>query len=86
MASQRSAPNTQRQEAIVKYIAERLVDDPSAVKLSRRLEGTTVVLELSVASDDVGRIIGKNGRVAESIRKLVQSTTDPQDKIIVKIL
>lgn len=79
-------PNTRRQEALVKYIAERLVDDPSAVKISRRVEGTTVVLELMVAAEDVGRVIGKNGRVAESIRKMLQVITHRRDRVILKIL
>lgn len=86
MPSSRRAPNTRRQEAVVKYIAERLVDDPSAVKLVRRLEGSTVVLELSVAPDDIGRVIGKNGRVAESMRKLIQVVTPQRDKVILKIV
>lgn len=79
-------PNTRRQEAIIKYMAERLVDEPDAVSLSRRVEGTTVVLELTVAPDDVGRVIGKNGRVAESIRKVMQVVTHPRDRVILKIL
>ncbi len=80
------APNTRRQEAIVKYMAERLVDEPDAVSLSRRVEGATVVLELTVAPGDVGRVIGKNGRVAESIRKVMQVVTHPRDRVILKIL
>jgi uncharacterized protein len=79
-------PNTRRQEALVKYIAERLVDEPDEVRVSRRVEGATVVLELTVAPDDVGRVIGKNGRVAESIRKVMQIITPPKDRVILKIL
>ncbi|MFZ4814014.1 MAG: KH domain-containing protein [Phototrophicaceae bacterium] len=82
----RRVPNTRRQEALVRYVVERLVDDPQSVKISRRLEGATVVLELSVAQPDVGRIIGKNGRVAESIRKLLLAITDRNDRVILKIL
>ncbi|MEM6283742.1 MAG: KH domain-containing protein [Chloroflexota bacterium] len=80
------APNTRRQEALVRYLAERLVDDPAQVKISRRVEGSTVVLELSVASGDVGRVIGKNGRVAESMRRLIDVITHPRDRVILKIL
>jgi predicted RNA-binding protein YlqC (UPF0109 family) len=85
MASDK-APDTRKQEAIVKYIAERLVDQPEDVKLMRRTEGATVVLELSVSSGDVGRIIGKNGRVAESIRNLIDVITHADDRVILKIL
>jgi predicted RNA-binding protein YlqC (UPF0109 family) len=83
--SNRRAPNTRRQESVVKYIAERLVDDPSAVKIMRHMEGNTVVLELVVAPDDVGRVIGKNGRVAEAIRKLMDVVSNPRDRVILKI-
>jgi uncharacterized protein len=79
-------PDTRRQEIIVKYIAQRLVDEPDAVKLMRRVDGATVVLELTVAPDDVGRVIGKNGRVAESIRKLLAVVTPPDDRVILKII
>lgn len=82
----RRPPNTRRQEALVKYIAQRLVDNPDAVQVSRRVEGTTVILELRVASEDVGRVIGKNGRVAEAIRKLMAVITYQQDRVILKIL
>lgn len=81
-----NTPNTRKQEALVKYIAERLVDDPDAVQISRRVEGATVILELTVAPDDVGRVIGKKGRVAESMRKLIQVITHPRDRVILKIL
>ncbi|MEO0560935.1 MAG: KH domain-containing protein [Chloroflexota bacterium] len=83
--SRRNTPNTRRQETIIKYIAQRLVDDPDAVRLVRRVEGRTVVLELSVAAEDVGRVIGKNGRVAESIRALLDVVTPEKDRVILKI-
>lgn len=84
-SNHRRPPNTRQQEALVKYIAERLVNNAEAVELSRRTEGSTVILELGVASDDVGRVIGKNGRVAESIRKLMHVQTHPRDRVILKI-
>lgn len=82
----RRVPNTRRQEALVKYIAERLVDEPDDVQIARRVDGGTVILELTVAPDDVGRVIGKNGRVAESIRKVMNVVTHPRDRVILKIL
>ncbi len=68
-----------RQEDLVKYIAQKLVDHPDAVRVSRRVEGTTIVLELRVDSEDVGRVIGKNGRVAEAIRKLLRTRVNRDD-------
>ncbi len=79
------APNTRKQEALVKYIAQRLVDQPDAVTLSRRVEGSTVILELTVAPDDTGRVIGKKGRVAEAIRKVMGVVTPPHDRVLLKI-
>jgi len=78
-------PNTRRQEALVRYLAQQIVDDPDAVQLSRRVERQTVILELTVAPGDVGRVIGKNGRVAEAIRKLMNVLTDDNEHVILKI-
>lgn len=69
----------------MRYLAQQIVDDPEAVQLSRRVEQQTVVLELTVAPDDVGRVIGKNGRIAEAIRKLMNILTDDDDHVILKI-
>lgn len=79
--------NTHQQEALVQYIAENLVDKPSEVRLSRRTDRSSVVLELHVASEDTGRVIGKNGRVAESIRTLIRASKGQDThKIVLKIL
>ena len=64
------------EEELVLYIAENLVNDPEQVSVVRKKTDRTVVLELSVASDDMGRVIGRNGRVANSIRALLRSLPD----------
>lgn len=61
------------EEDLVQYIAENLVNNPEQVKLSRRESGRTVILELTVAQDDMGRVIGRSGRVANSIRALLRA-------------
>ncbi len=61
------------EENLVQYIAENLVNSPEEVSVKRRDTGRNVVLELSVASDDMGRVIGRNGRVANSIRALLRA-------------
>jgi uncharacterized protein len=66
------------EEELVLYIAENLVNDPEQVTVNRKETGRSVVLELSVASDDMGRVIGRNGRVANSIRALLRSLPDPE--------
>ena len=64
------------EEELVLYIAENLVNDPEKVSVVRKETNRSVVLELSVASDDMGRVIGRNGRVANSIRALLRSLPD----------
>lgn len=54
------------------YIVKGLVDDPDAVAVDEIESGNTVTLELSVASDDMGRVIGRRGRVINAVRSLVQ--------------
>ncbi len=61
------------EDKLVQYIAENLVNAPDEVRVSRRDAGRNVILELSVASDDMGRIIGRSGRVANSIRALLRA-------------
>lgn len=57
---------------LVEYIAKSLVDDPSQVKVVEKPSGSTTTLELQVAPEDMGRVIGKNGRVANAMRVLVR--------------
>lgn len=54
------------------YIVKGLVDDPDAVAVDEIESGNTVTLELSVASDDMGRVIGRRGRVINAVRSLVE--------------
>lgn len=61
------------EEEFVQYIAENLVNDPEQVSIRRKETSRTVILELSVASDDMGRVIGRSGRVANSIRALLRA-------------
>ena len=60
-------------EELLAWIARGLVDDPEAVRVERIDEGDVVVLRLSVAPDDVGNVIGRQGRVARALRTVVRS-------------
>ncbi len=62
-----------KEEDLVQYIAENLVNAPDEVSIKRKETSRSVVLELSVASGDMGRVIGRNGRVANSIRALLRA-------------
>lgn len=67
-------------EELIKFIVENLVEDKSAVKVSTREEEKAVVIEVSVAENDVGKIIGKNGKVAQAIRAILHSAAYKETK------
>ena len=56
---------------LLEYLAKSLVDNPEAVHVEAMETETTVVLELTVAKDDVGKVIGKQGRTARSVRTIL---------------
>ena len=59
---------------IVEYLARRLVDDPDAVRVEQvELDGDTII-ELYVAKDDVGKVIGRQGRIARALRTIVRAS------------
>nr|WP_290668229.1 KH domain-containing protein [Ardenticatena sp.] len=58
-------------EELVEFIAKNLVDHPEDVRVTSEKRGRRVRITLSVAPDDMGRVIGRQGRVAEAIRNVV---------------
>lgn len=58
-------------QGLVDYIAKALVDEPEQVSVQAVDEGETTVLELRVAAGDLGKVIGKQGRTARSIRTIL---------------
>jgi len=67
------------EEELVRFLAENLVNDPTQVKVERRDAGRTLVLELNVAQEDMGRVIGKGGRVANAMRTLLRAVQDESE-------
>jgi predicted RNA-binding protein YlqC (UPF0109 family) len=59
-------------EALIRFMASSLVDDPSQVEIHQYRRGASLVYELTVAKDDMGRVIGKGGRVATAMRALLR--------------
>lgn len=57
---------------LVEYIAKSLVDDPYQVRVTQHGGGNSVTLNLKVAQEDMGRVIGRGGRVANSMRALLR--------------
>ncbi|MCI8294105.1 MAG: KH domain-containing protein [Hespellia sp.] len=68
---------------LVEVIAKALVDDPEGVTVTERQEGKTTVLELHVADGDMGKVIGKQGRIAKSIRAVVKAAATKENKRVV---
>ena len=58
---------------LVEYIAKSLVDDPTEVRVVVKQDRREIRVELKVAEGDMGRIIGRNGRVANAIRALMRA-------------
>ncbi len=67
-------------EELVRYIAKNLVDEPDEVTVTSREEGDTVVLSLSVAPSDMGKVIGRQGRIAKAIRTVVKAASVRESK------
>lgn len=67
-------------KALVEYIAKSLVEYPDQVEVRESQSGNRVHIELSVTKDDMGRVIGKNGRVANSIRALLRVAAERDGK------
>jgi len=61
----------EKQSELVCYIAKALVDNPDQVEVREVLGEQTTVLELKVAPDDLGKVIGKQGRTAKAIRTIL---------------
>ena len=59
---------------IVEYLARRLVDEPEAVRVEEVERDGAVVLQLHVAKDDVGKVIGRQGRIARALRTIVRAS------------
>ena len=65
---------------LIEYIARSLVDDPTQVHIEQKRRGPTVHYELEVAKEDMGRVIGKNGRVANAMRSLLRVAAAREEK------
>lgn len=62
------------------YVATQLVDHPEAVTVTQREDGENTVLELHVAPEDMGKVIGRQGRIAKEIRTVVKSVAQRDGK------
>ncbi len=60
---------------LVEVIAKALVDNPDEVVVSEKIDGRNIMIELHVAPSDMGKVIGKQGRIAKAIRAVVKAAS-----------
>jgi predicted RNA-binding protein YlqC (UPF0109 family) len=72
---------------LVELIAKSLVDNPEAVQVNEISGEQSVIIELKVAPEDMGKVIGKQGRIAKAIRTVVKAAATKENKrVVVEIL
>ena len=72
---------------LVQYLAKSLVNDPTAVEVKETQREDTAVFEVKVAKEDLGRVIGRQGRTAKSIRTLLNAAASKSNrKVILEIV
>lgn len=65
---------------LVEFLAKSLVDDPDSVVVKETEKDGVTVIELNVAEADMGKVIGKQGRIAKAIRTVVKAASTKEDK------
>ena len=65
---------------LVEVIAKSLVDNPDEVVVTQKEEGKNITIELHVAASDMGKVIGKQGRIAKAIRAVVKAASSKDNK------
>ena len=72
---------------LLEVIAKALVDEPDSVNVKETINNGEILLELSVANDDMGKVIGKHGRIARAMRAVLKASAIVQNKkVIVEIV
>ena len=72
---------------LVEFMAKSLVDNPDAVSVNEVNGEQSIILKLTVAQEDMGKIIGKQGRIAKAIRTVIKAVAVKQNKrVIVEII
>ncbi|MDD6795912.1 MAG: KH domain-containing protein [Clostridiaceae bacterium] len=72
---------------LIEIIAKAIVDQPEKVKVNEVEDENIITLELSVAQDDMGKVIGKQGRIAKAIRTVVRAAAlNTEKKVVVEII
>ena len=73
-------------EAVLRYVAEPLVDNPGEVSVTPVEGDRSLILELRVHPDDLGKVIGKRGRTAKALRTLVKAAAEEDRNVQVELV
>ncbi len=65
---------------LIRYIAQSLVENPDQVEVIEKEGADSIIYELHVAADDMGKVIGRQGRIAKAIRTVVKAATAKSEK------
>ena len=68
---------------LVEVIAKALVDNPDEVVVTESMKGEDTLIELKVSPADMGKVIGKQGRIAKAIRSVVKAAASKEDKKVI---
>lgn len=72
---------------LVEVLAKSLVDNPDQVLVTEKLEGNSIILELKVADSDMGKVIGKRGRIAKALRTVLKAAANKdKQKVMLEIV
>jgi predicted RNA-binding protein YlqC (UPF0109 family) len=71
---------------LLEWLARRLVDDPEAVRVETEERDDAVVFHLHVAPDDVGKVIGRQGRIARALRSIVRAGGARADRRVLLVI
>lgn len=73
-------------ESLIEHLARSLVDRPEEVAVSSHDDGKTLVVELRVARDELGKVIGRGGQTARALRTVLHTATQSQRRCVLNIL
>ncbi len=80
-------PRTADTETLVRYLVTSLVDNPDDVIVARKESGTTLTYEVSLNPEDIGKVIGRQGRIIKAIRTVVRAAASVNgDQVDVDVL
>jgi predicted RNA-binding protein YlqC (UPF0109 family) len=72
---------------LLEVLARRLVDDPDAVRVEREVRDDVVVLRLFVAKDDIGKVIGRQGRIVRALRQIIRAAAGRhRERVVLEIV